>query len=88
MKDSIDLEVATGLSQEKAKELAGEFTFMVKNINHMEPAEMNQEFFDRIFGEGKVKTEEEFIAEYTKIFQENHATDSEYLLYISCRRRY
>ncbi len=78
--DSIDLEVATGLSRDKASELTGEFTFMVKNINHMEPAVMNQEFFDRIFGEGKVKSEEEFISEYTKIFQENHATDSEYLL--------
>ncbi len=75
-----DLEVATDLSTTEAEKLTGEFTFTVKNINHVEPAEMNQEFFDRIFGEGKVKTEEEFIAEYKKIFQENHAADSEYLL--------
>jgi len=75
-----DLEVATGLNAAEALALAGEFTFTVKNINHVEPAEMNQEFFDRICGEGKVKSEEEFIAEYTKIFQENHTTDSDYLL--------
>jgi len=78
--NSTDLEVATGLNATEAGALAGEFTFTVKNINHVEPAEMNQEFFDRIFGEGKVKSEEEFIAEYTKIFQENHTTDSDYLL--------
>ena len=75
-----DLEVITGLGKDEADALADEFMFTVKNINHTEPAAMNQEFFDKIFGEGKVKTEEEFIAEYTKIFQENHSTDSEYLL--------
>lgn len=77
---SIDLEVATDLTTAEAEKLTGEYSFTVKNINHVEPAEMNQEFFDKIFGEGKVTTEEEFVAEYTKIFTENHAVDSDYLL--------
>jgi trigger factor len=78
--EAVDLEVLTGLNPEETKELAGEFTFKVKNINRVLPAEMNQEFFDKIFGEGKVKTEEEFITEYTKIFEENYEKESEYLL--------
>jgi trigger factor len=78
--EDADLEVLTGLKPEEIKDLAGEFTFTVKNINRVLPAEMNQEFFDKIFGEGKVKTEEEFISEYTKIFQENYEKESEYLL--------
>lgn len=78
--EDADLEVLTGLKPEEIKDLAGEFVFTVKNINRVLPAEMNQEFFDKIFGDGKVKTEEEFIAEYTKIFQENYEKESEYLL--------
>ncbi len=78
--DTSDLEMLTGLKQEEVKELSGEFTFTVKNVNRVIPAEMNQEFFDKIFGEGKVKTEEEFIQEYKKIFEENYDKESEYLL--------
>jgi trigger factor len=75
-----NLEVVTGLNTDEAKALSGEFTFNVKNINRVLPAEMNQEFFDKIFGEGKVGTEEEFISKYTKIFEENYDRESEYLL--------
>ena len=78
--DVKDLVKVTGLSEDESKALEGEFEFTVKNVNRIEPAEMNQEFFDKIFGEGKVKTEEEFIAEYTKIFEENYDKESEYLL--------
>lgn len=78
--DEKDLEELTGLSDEEIKELAGEFEFGVKNVNRVEPAEMNQEFFDKIFGEGKIKTEEEFIKEYSKVFEENYDKESEYLL--------
>ena len=70
----------TSLTEEEAKALRGEFEFTIKNVNRVEPAEMNQEFFNKIFGEGKIKTEEEFIAEYTKIFEENYDKESEYLL--------
>jgi len=78
--DQKDLVEMTALSDEKVKELSGEFEFTVKNVNRVEPAEMNQEFFNKIFGEGKVKTKEDFIKEYTKIFEENYEKESEYLL--------
>jgi trigger factor len=78
--DEKDLVEVIGLSEEEVKALNGEFEFTVKNVNRVEPAEMNQEFFDKIFGEGKVKTEEEFIEEYTKTFEKNYDQESEYLL--------
>ena len=78
--DENDLVEVIGLSEEEVKALNGEFEFTVKNVNRVEPAEMNQEFFDKIFGEGKVKTEEEFIEEYTKTFEKNYDQESEYLL--------
>jgi len=78
--DEKDLVEVTALSDQEVKGLSGEFEFTVKNINRVEPAEMNQEFFDKIFGEGKIKSEEEFVKEYTKIFEENYDKESEYLL--------
>lgn len=78
--DEKDLVDVIGLPEEEIKALKGEFEITVKNVNRVIPAEMNQEFFDKIFGEGKVKTEEEFIAEYEKIFEENYDKESEYLL--------
>lgn len=78
--DEKDLVEVTGLPEEEIKALKGEFEITVKNVNRVAPAEMNQEFFDKIFGADKVKTEEEFFAEYEKIFEENYDKESEYLL--------
>ena len=78
--DAKDLAEFTALSEEESAALKGKFEFIVKNVNRVEPAEMNQEFFDRIFGPDKVKSEEEFMKEYTKIFEENYDKESEYLL--------
>jgi trigger factor len=75
-----DLEGFTNLSKEEVAKLNGQFAFEVKNINRVEPATMDQEFFDKIFGEGKVKSEEEFMAEYAKIIEENYQKESDYLL--------
>ncbi len=79
-KEEADLETLTGLNPEEVQELKDEYLFTVKNINRVIPAEMNQEFFEKIFGEGKIKTEDEFIQEYKKIFEENYDKESEYLL--------
>ncbi len=78
--DEKDLVEVIGLPEEEIKALTGEFEITVKNVNRVIPADMNQEFFDKIFGEGKVKTEEEFLAEHNKIFEENYDKESEYLL--------
>lgn len=59
-----EAEVATILKIEK-EEVAnhsGDFAFTIDDISRIVPAELNQELFDRIFGEGEVKSEEEFKA--------------------------
>ena len=39
-----------------------EFQFTVKNVNRLEPAELNVELFDKVYGPGVIKNEKEFKA--------------------------
>ena len=56
-----ETEVASMLRVEKGSPaLAADYNFTVKTINQVDKAELNAEFFDKIYGEGVVKTEEEF----------------------------
>jgi trigger factor len=66
-----DAEVAALLKvdKEQVKDLASDFSFQVTEIRHYQPAEVNQQLFDRVFGEGNVKDEKSFrekIAEQLK----------------------
>jgi trigger factor len=48
------------ISDEDAQDLKSKFQLTVKNINRLEEGDLNQEFFDKLFGADVVKTEEEF----------------------------
>ncbi|EKB48017.1 trigger factor [Cecembia lonarensis] len=67
-----DLAGVVGVTEEEAAQLTGKFEFTVKNINRTELAELNQEFFDKLFGEGQVDTEEAFRAKVRDIMSENY----------------
>jgi trigger factor len=67
-----DLASTIGVSEEEAEKLSGEFTFTVQNINRTELAELNQEFFDKLFGEGQVDSEEGLINRVKEIMAENY----------------
>ncbi len=58
-KEDYLLSSVLGVSQEKAKDLNIEVTFTIAEINEREPAELNQELFDKLFGEGKITSEKE-----------------------------
>lgn len=57
------------------------FQFTVKQIYHMEPAEMNQELFDKVYGEGNVTSEEEFKSKVSEELTNMFEIDSNRLLY-------
>ena len=54
------------VSNDKLKEIEGEISFDIKEINERVLAEMNQEFFDKIYGPDAVKSEEEMKAKITE----------------------
>jgi trigger factor len=68
-KEDYLLSSSLGIAKEKADKLAVEVTFTIHEINEREPAELNQELFDKLFGEGEVKSEAEM--------KEKIKTDSE-----------
>lgn len=54
------------ITEEAAKELKSTFQVTVKNVNRLEEADLNQEFFDKVFGEGVVTDEAGFTAKITE----------------------
>ena len=67
-----DLTEILDISEEGAANITGDFTFEVQNINRTELAELNEEFFAKVFGPDDVKTEEEFRAKVQEILSENY----------------
>ncbi len=60
-KDAHRIAHLLNIDEEIARDLKSNFRLTVKNVNRIEEVEMNQEFFDKIYGEGAVSTEAEFI---------------------------
>jgi trigger factor len=48
------------IAEDIAKDLKTEFKLTVKNINRLEEAELNQDFFDKVYGKDVVTNEAEF----------------------------
>lgn len=53
------LQNVLGISEDKGKDLNIKVDFTIDEINRTEPAELNQELFDKIYGKDVVKTEKE-----------------------------
>ncbi|UII76917.1 trigger factor [Flagellimonas sp. HMM57] len=58
-KEDYLLSSALGIDREKAEKLNIEVSFTIEEINEREPAILDQELFDKLFGKDNVKTEKE-----------------------------
>jgi trigger factor len=54
------------VEEAEAADLKSKFQLTVKNVNRLEESDLDQAFFDKIFGEGTVTTEDEFRAKITE----------------------
>lgn len=80
--DEKSIELATG----NKTGLVGEVTFTIEDITRNGVAELNQAFFDKVLGEGKVSSEEEFRKEILEIIKTNYKREAEYLLRIDAEK--
>ncbi|HVV54180.1 MAG TPA: trigger factor, partial [Mucilaginibacter sp.] len=65
------------IEEDEAAEVKSNFRLTVKNVNRLEESDLDQPFFDKLFGEGKITTEEEFRAEIVKEIEAMFAQDAE-----------
>jgi len=83
-----DYEVAGILQKEKdaVGEIKGIYRLIIKEINRFNPAEVNQDLFDKVYGEGIVKSEEEFMAKLDSEISENLQKESDYKALLDARK--
>lgn len=71
-----DLAAMLGIPKEQAEKLASKFSFTLTNISRIEPAEMTEEFFGKVYGK-EVTTEEEFNSKIKEELNQMYAIDSD-----------
>ncbi len=84
-----DTEIASllNISKEQVPELSEEFSFSIKEIKSFQPAEINQELFDNVYGEGNVKTMEEFREKVAEDIKRVNEQQSEYKLHMDIKKK-
>jgi len=77
-----DSDVATLLdvSEDVAKKAKGKYTLKIENISRVEPAAINQELFDRVFGKDSVADEAAFRAKVKETISQNYKRETDYFL--------
>ncbi|HET7733729.1 MAG TPA: trigger factor [Paludibacter sp.] len=66
------------ISKDAAKTIDADFQLKIESITRYHESEINQELFDKVYGEGVVSTEEEFRAKIKENIQDSLVSDSEY----------
>lgn len=79
--DAEDLGKMLGIDNALAEAVNTNFRFNVKDVKRMHPAEMNQELFDKLFGEGEVSSEKELRERVQKEMERVHENDSEQIFH-------
>ena len=74
------------IDKEAAPEVKSNFSFQVEEITRFVPGDLTQEIFDQVFGEGNVKTEEEFRAKVKEVIANQFVADSDYKFLIDARK--
>jgi trigger factor len=73
------------ISKEDVAEVTADFQLTIEGITRYHEAEIDQELFDKVYGEGVVKSAEEFTEKIKANIQETLAQDSEYKFGIDAR---
>jgi trigger factor len=73
------------IKKEDAAGVNGNFRFTVSDISRFYPAEVNQDLFDKVYGEGVVTTEEDFMKKLEEEISANLKKETEYKLMLDIK---
>ena len=75
--DAAKIAAILGIDENEAADLKSTFNLTVKNVNRLAESDLNQEFFDKLFGEGTVTDEAGFKAKITEELEGMMQQDAE-----------
>lgn len=75
-----DLAAMLGTTKDALTDVSSKFQFTINEIKVMELAELNQELFDKLFGEGSVSSEEELKERIKNDLEQMFVNDSDRML--------
>ncbi|MFD0749518.1 trigger factor [Mucilaginibacter calamicampi] len=75
--DAVKIAAILGIDEEEREQVKSNFKLTVKNINRLEEGDLNQEFFDKLFGAGTVTDEAGFRAKITEELEGMMQQDAE-----------
>ncbi len=73
------------ITKEKASQIDTDFKLTLKEVNHFQEAELNQDLFDKIFGKDIIKTKEEFRNKIIDDLVKNFKQQSDYKLLLDIK---
>lgn len=73
------------VKKEELADLASDFLFTIESNTRYHEAEVNQELFDKVYGDGVVSSEEEFMAKIKATIEDQLQQDSNYKFGIDAR---
>jgi trigger factor len=82
-----DLASMLNISKDDAENLDSDFQFKITEITKFTNAELNQELFDKVFGEGTIASEEEFKNRIKEDIEKQLLNDSDYKFLIDVKEK-
>lgn len=76
--DAAEISSLLKISKDEAKNITSDFQFTINGITRYHESPVDQELFDKVYGEGVVNSEEEFRTKIKENIQENLIGDSNY----------
>ena len=80
-KNDAELAAMLGIDKDKVDSIGKKFRLTIAKIHDLTPCEVNQEFYDKLFGPDAVKTEDEFKARLTEDLKKTLGDDSDKLFF-------
>ena len=66
------------ITREEAENITADFSYQITEISRYVKAEVNQELFDQVFGDGTVSSEKEFREKIAESLKQQFVTDSDF----------